>query len=47
MIRIGSDTDIGTNRNSSDWLGMYPNPILPPGIIIQYYRMFLRKFNDK
>ena len=22
MIRIGSDTDIGINRNSSDWLGM-------------------------
>ena len=21
MIRIGSDTDIGMNRNSSDWLG--------------------------
>ena len=31
MIRIGSDTDIGMNRNSSDWLGMNFNPILSPG----------------
>ena len=30
-IRIGSDTDIGMNRNSSDWLGMNFNPILSPG----------------
>ena len=28
MIRIGSDTDIGMNRNSSDWLGMNSYPIL-------------------
>ena len=31
MIRIGSDTDIGMNTNSSDWLGMNFNPILLPG----------------
>ena len=31
MIRIGSDTDIGMNRNSSDWLGMNSYPILSPG----------------
>ena len=31
MIRIGSDTDIGINRNISDWLGMNFNPILLPG----------------
>ena len=31
MIRIGSDTDIGINRNSSDWLGMNSYPILSPG----------------
>ena len=30
MIRIGSDTDIGVNRNSSDWLGMNSYPILSP-----------------
>ena len=28
MIRIGSDTDIGMNKNSSDWLGMNFNPII-------------------
>ena len=28
MICIGSDTDIGINRNSSDWLGMNFNLIL-------------------
>ena len=28
MIRIDSDTDIGMNRNSSDWLGMNFNVIL-------------------
>ena len=33
MIRIGSDIDIGMNRNSSDWLGMNFNPILPPRVI--------------
>ena len=31
MIRIGSDTDIGMNQNSSDGLGMDFNPILSPG----------------
>ena len=30
MIRIGSDTDIGMNRNSSDCLGMNSHPILSP-----------------
>ena len=32
MIRIVSDTDIGMNRNSSDWLEMNFNPILLPEI---------------
>ena len=32
-IRIGSDSDIGLNRNSSDWLGMNSYPILSPGQI--------------
>ena len=31
MIRIDSDTDIGMNQNSSDWLGMNSYPILSPG----------------
>ena len=31
MIRIGSDTDIGMNRNSSEWLGMNFYPKLLPG----------------
>ena len=31
MIRIGSDTDIGMNRNNSDWLGMNSHPIFSPG----------------
>ena len=30
MIHIGSDTDIGMDRNSSDWLGMNSYPILLP-----------------
>ena len=34
MIRIGSDTDIGMNRNSSNWLGMNFNPILSPGLCL-------------
>ena len=34
MIRIDSDTDIGMNRNSSDWLGMNSYPILSPGNIL-------------
>ena len=32
MIRIGSDTDIGMNRNSSDWVGKNFSPILSPGL---------------
>ena len=35
MIRIGSDTDIGMNRNSSAWLGMNFNPILLPGMLLK------------
>ena len=41
IIRIGSDTDVGMNRNSSDWLGMNRNssdwlgmnfnPLISPG----------------
>ena len=38
MIRIGSDTDIGLNRNSSDWLGMNSYPILSPGSYKETYR---------
>ena len=30
MIRIDLDTNIGINRNSSDWLGMVSYPILSP-----------------
>ena len=33
MIRIGSDTDIGLDRNSSDWLGINFYPILSLGQI--------------
>ena len=33
MIRIGSDTDIGINRNSSDWFEINFNLILSPGIV--------------
>ena len=36
MIRIGSDTDVGMNRNSSDWLGINFNPILLSGIVINW-----------
>ena len=35
MIRIGSDTDIGMNRNTSDWLGINSYPILSPGRQLQ------------
>ena len=35
MIRIGSDTDIGMNRNSSDLLGMNFYPILSPGRVFR------------
>ena len=31
IIRIDSDTDIGMNRNSSDWLRMTSYLILSPG----------------
>ena len=31
MIRSGSDTDIGINRDSSDRLEMNFNPIISPG----------------
>ena len=34
MIHIGSDTDIGMNRNNFDWLGMNSYPILSPGDVI-------------
>ena len=33
MICIGSDTDIGMNQNSSDWLEMYSYPILSTGLV--------------
>ena len=33
MIRIGSDTDIGMNRNSSDWLGIIPIRYFRQGIL--------------
>ena len=36
MIRIGSDTGIGMNRNSSDWLGMNFNPILSLGWYMKF-----------
>ena len=38
MIRIGSDTDIGMNQNSSDWLVMNSYPILSPGEIKNVFR---------
>ena len=31
MIRIGSGTDNGMNRNTSDWLAMNSYPMLAPG----------------
>ena len=37
IIRIGSDTDIGMNRNSSYWLGMNFNPILSPGMLPKFW----------
>ena len=33
MICIGFDTDIGMNRNSSDWFGMNSYPLLSPGLL--------------
>ena len=38
MIRIGSDIDMGMNRNSSDSLGMNFNPILSPGKFVNIAR---------
>ena len=40
MIRIGSDTDIGMNRNSSDWLGMNSYPILSSGYNSKFQEFF-------
>ena len=34
MIHIGSDKDIGMNRNISDCLGMNSYPILSPGKLL-------------
>ena len=39
MIRIGSNADIGMNRNSSDWLGMNSYPILSPGIFCELRKL--------
>ena len=39
IIRIGSDTDIGMNRNSSDWLRMNSYPILSPGQLQKNFRI--------
>ena len=41
MIRIGSDTDIGMNRNSSDWLGMNSYPLLSPEIVLKMIDLIL------
>ena len=40
MIRIDSDTDIGMNRNSSDWLEINSYSILSPGITILKIAIF-------
>ena len=40
FIRIGSDIDIGMNRNNSDWLGINSYPILSPGIL---HRLTIQK----
>ena len=37
MIRIGSDTDIGMNRNSTDWFGMNSYPILSAGLTVKFF----------
>ena len=42
MIHIGSDTDIGLNRNSSDTLGMNSYPIFPPGWILKEWNLILK-----
>ena len=36
VFRIGSDTNIGMNRNSSDWLGINFNPIFSPGCLSNF-----------
>ena len=43
MIRIGSDTDIGMNRNSSNCLGMHSYSILLLGKLIFHKDDFSRK----
>ena len=43
MNCIDSDTDIGMNRNSSDWLGMNFIPLLSPG---QNIGRDLKRFTD-
>ena len=43
MIRIGSDTDIGMNRNSSDWLGMNSYPTFSPGQSISIQKRYIFK----
>ena len=47
MICIGSDTDIGMNRNSSNWLGMNFYPILLPGFsfMMRMYSLNLNQSN--
>ena len=46
MIRMCLDTDIGMNRNSSDWLGMNSYPILSPGKC-KNFNFILIGFNSK
>ena len=49
MIRIGSDTDIEMNWNSSDWLGMNSYPILLLGIlycILLYFKTSRKVFRS-
>ena len=41
IIRIGSDTEIEMNRNSSDWLGMHSYPILISYIYIYIYYIYI------
>ena len=44
LIRIGSDTDIGMIRNSSDWLGMNFYLKLSPGIAIKFFIVLIKQF---
>ena len=46
MIRIGSDTDIGMNLNSSDWLGMNFYPILSPGVFVSPFSYGAGRYFD-